>query len=95
LLRVAHFTGEEIMWECAVQEQYECGGLSPWYGSPKKRRFSALNPSDLNNVSYIASQGTVGKQWFESVTFYSKLILSFESDIFPALQGNKKGMQVV
>ena len=81
--RILHFTGEEIVWECREQTLCECShALTAWSASDSLDSKSAL---DRHLSSAIITQP--GDAWRDIVVRYTKLNLTFQKDIFPALSG--------
>lgn len=86
--RVVHFAKDELFWEDGQMISCECNGLNdndqwnPFKGYYVKPHH--LAGADTEERSFW---------WHEVVTTYSGLQLTFESDIFPALQGITHVMQ--
>jgi len=81
--RVLHFTGEEIVWECREQTLCECShALTAWSPSDSLDSKSAL---DRHFSSVLVTQP--GDIWRDIIARYTKLNLTFQKDILPALSG--------
>lgn len=85
--RVAHFTPNEIVWEFRETNNCECGhvaftGPDDWLQRPphpfQKWKRDIVNP---------AVRASWGPEWHRLVEMYTRRSLSYEKDIFPALQG--------
>ncbi|KAF2655341.1 hypothetical protein K491DRAFT_553758, partial [Lophiostoma macrostomum CBS 122681] len=84
--RVVHFGNEELWWECSGALTCECGE------GTGKRKYTTSIPPTRRNIHDL--DGNLhGPAWNEIVNEYTELQLSFQSDIFPALQGLAKSMQ--
>ncbi|KAF2467682.1 HET-domain-containing protein, partial [Lindgomyces ingoldianus] len=80
--RVVHFGPRELYWECAQRNLCECSELSLILNL----HGGGVGTKDLKRE--LSRSGlTLKDQWYSIVTEYSKLHLTFEKDIFPALQG--------
>lgn len=81
--RVIHFTNEEIVWECKERTTCECShALTAWH-SGDSLDSKAAHHSSLRSASPTILDDT----WRAMVMKYTKLNLTFERDIFPALSG--------
>jgi hypothetical protein len=78
--RVLHFTNTELIWECLEQINCECSVIRMGW-SPKNK--TTLNP----NLWADESLFDVDRQWRDVVFLYKAKNLTFDRDIFPALQG--------
>lgn len=86
--RVVHFAKDELFWEDAQMISCECHGLNenyPW--NPSKGFY--VKPHHIAEAD--AEERSL--RWHSVVETYSGLQLTFESDIFPALQGIAHVMQ--
>jgi hypothetical protein len=91
--RCLHFGTNEIIWECMEFLLCECGSLNlqetnryKW-PEPKHR----LHPDLLR---YIMTPYLIINAWHASVVDYSRMILTRPDDIFPAISGIAKSVQV-
>ncbi|OCL12919.1 HET-domain-containing protein, partial [Glonium stellatum] len=86
--RVLHFGDLELLWECTEQSHCECGGRLSMPGSwPSEKKFfhaALLDVLPSRHVSNI---------WREMVQDYTRMFLTFEKDIFPAISGAAKAME--
>jgi hypothetical protein len=80
--RILHFGPEEMLWECMSCETCECGASHDLHGK------HLVSPWESPTFSHTLTDG-----WHTAVSVYSKLTLTFETDIFPALQGIAKRVQ--
>lgn len=85
--RVLHFGAGELIWECMEITTCECKNINPevifWHG---KARLHG------GNLSHLVADG-LKEVWHSLVENYSRLKLTYESDIFPALSGAAKWME--
>jgi hypothetical protein len=93
--RMVHFADEELYWECTATVTCECAGYKP----RRSRGFhKSGNSKWLTNDPPAASttrQAWYGLRddWYRIIEEYSQLRLTFQTDVFPALQGIAKRMQ--
>lgn len=88
--RIVHFTNEEVVWECMDSTECECSrAIKSWgpYTSVDRK-------STYLSSSKDTSRSALSDQWRDVVSKYSSMCLTFEKDIFPALSGLAKAMQV-
>lgn len=81
--RVAHFTHDELVWECRENRQCECGSHNPTGDYSLKNHFHkavAANP-------VVFTHGRITSHWFEIVKRYSALDLTFHQDKLIAIAG--------
>jgi hypothetical protein len=100
--RVLHFGPQELSWECLEESACQCAGT---YSSSTSNgagdtilTMSAqvvLKPKAIYNPDYWKHQAETKliKVWHMLVEDYTKLHLTFESDIFPAMSGIAKNFQ--
>jgi hypothetical protein len=79
--RILHFGPEELLWECMSCYTCECGNWNDHY---------ILRKSE---VSYRRKPPSPTARWHEIVDEYSGKLLTFDTDVFPALQGIAKQSQ--
>ncbi|KAH8900301.1 HET-domain-containing protein [Thozetella sp. PMI_491] len=96
--RVLHFGEEELSWECLQASSCQCSGLRP-VESPSSRQSgsgwlmkmvqrSVRPKSYYNPAGWAAMTATeLDVCWRKLVEDYSRLRLTFEKDVFPALSG--------
>jgi len=81
--RVVSFGETELYWECRARQCCECG--HPW---PQLLSAEVSNldvPRYLTETTYARSSDI--HKWHQLVKRYTRLNLTFESDVLPALQG--------
>jgi hypothetical protein len=84
--RVLHFTDNELIWECSEQISCQCSSKHDrQWGSTHK---TALRPGEWKDEPLVK----IDRQWQEIVSSYTLKDLTFDKDIFPALQGLAKMM---
>jgi len=95
--RVVHFADEELFWECIGKGSCECGVSSSqsWYGLSKSRLTGFLSMEFPQTPTSSLTVGLMAKKWYEIVSYYSRLNLTFQTDTLPALQGIAKQMQLM
>lgn len=81
--RIVYFTSTELLWECMEQTTCECTRLR--YHVPTHRCKHVMTPRE-NRVTSMT-------HWHELIQEYTTKRLTYEKDIFPALQGIAKRMQ--
>lgn len=105
--RTIHFTDQELYFECRAKQTCECGPPIGGDTLPLltlQEEFALLFDSktvagDSTSINHPHEQSkqsnerSVQKLWRRIVTEYSKLSLTHDTDIFPALQGVAKQMQ--
>lgn len=83
--RVVHFNTHEIVWECNSVFTCECGRIHT--------NSSAGRKSKDNFFSEFIKEPTLAYTWHQVVREYTRRNLTYEKDIFPALQGMAKKFQ--
>ena len=101
--RVLHFGPQELLWECLAQSACQCTAApavsAANTAAPMLSRLSLSGgevqlKSSFNLQSWASWDESVLSQcWHKLVEQYTKLNLTYESDIFPALSGVAKKMQ--
>ncbi|OAK93459.1 HET-domain-containing protein [Phaeosphaeriaceae sp. SRC1lsM3a] len=81
--RIAHFGETELYWECRAKRYCECGHLSQLRQHIDPLRKMLANTSQKKNNA----EGLNIVTWKDIVVSYTRLQLTYASDIFPALQG--------
>lgn len=81
--RVLHFVGEELIWECNITVDCECGNQEDFHRLKNKSTFghNKLSP----RFSIIGTRPF--RWWHQVVREYTSLSLTKPSDTFPALSG--------
>ncbi|KAL9476208.1 hypothetical protein ACSS6W_006049 [Trichoderma asperelloides] len=101
--RVLHFGPQELAWECLEESACQCTGNS----SSSSTSGGAVDPALTMEAQRIMKHKTVFhedywkqldetklvKIWHMLVEDYTRLRLTFESDIFPAMSGIAKSFQ--
>ncbi|KAF2727892.1 HET-domain-containing protein, partial [Polyplosphaeria fusca] len=95
--RVVHFTHSELVWECRVSQNCECASKQgSWndYTLAPKSKFTFTNKL----LTDAAAARICNSMWHYLVSQYTEHHLTYDKDIFPALQGlahkfaSKKGL---
>jgi hypothetical protein len=88
--RLLHFTDNELIWECSSWISCECSSIhdTPWFPAKSVTNKILSRPNEWADEPLIK----VDRQWQDIVCAYKAKDLSFEKDIFPALQGLAKMM---
>ena len=86
--RVVHFTCEEIVWECNSGFDCECGRLDvgDLFINRTFNKYHHLGDWPSDNPHTL----TLEAQWGLAVGIYTSRNLTYDKDIFPALQGLAK-----
>jgi hypothetical protein len=91
--RYLHFGQHELIWECMEQLTCECGSLS----LPDMHRYKWLEPKNRfhpDSLQYLKDFPIkVSDAWQAAVADYSRMELSFPSDMFPAISGIAKNVK--
>ncbi|KAF2241001.1 HET-domain-containing protein [Trematosphaeria pertusa] len=82
--RVVHFSNDEIVWECRSSCDCECSLV-------QSDPFRSFNKSVFNLHSTDA--GRLPSEWRQLVAAYTARDLTYQKDIFPALQGLAKRLE--
>lgn len=87
--RIIHFSDEELVWECREHSTCECTRVvSSW------PQLNILDKKSQHHVSMGSnSPADMADQWRSMIGTYTRMALSFEKDIFPALSGLAKTFQ--
>jgi hypothetical protein len=80
--RIVHFCENELIWECCELTSCECGAYTPSY---KAEHWKALSPSTKFQ--------DICTRWQTMVEEYTKLRLTYPSDLLPGLSGVAKQME--
>ncbi|KAL7918539.1 heterokaryon incompatibility domain-containing protein [Trichoderma austrokoningii] len=100
--RVLHFGPQELSWECLEESACQCTGIysssSSTGATDTAITMSAqrmLQPKTIYNQDYWKrlDEMKLIKVWHMLVEDYTRLHLTFESDIFPAMSGIAKSFQ--
>ncbi|KAF2871356.1 heterokaryon incompatibility protein-domain-containing protein [Massariosphaeria phaeospora] len=88
--RVVHFGNNELYWECTATQACECSGRWPeaTFGLNGTTMTHRILPTKINgSLNSDGNHLSMARNWHAMVMEYSKMELSFDKDIFPALQG--------
>ncbi|KAL7954955.1 heterokaryon incompatibility domain-containing protein [Trichoderma compactum] len=100
--RILHFGPQELSWECLQESACQCTGhyassvtVDPVHMVHTMAALRVLNPKAVFNQDYWKKlYGTQQvKAWHMIVEDYTRLHLTFESDIYPAISGIAKRFQ--
>lgn len=96
--RVLHFGPQELSWECLEESACQCTGTyssSIGGGALTMSAQRILRPKVVYNEDYWKQLdgARLIKIWHMLVEDYTRLHLTFESDIFPAMSGIAKSFQ--
>ena len=83
--RVIHFLEKELLWECRAKTEHELHVDS----DVRMRSFNENGPRALTAILPRDESGMI-LQWISLITQYTSQNLTFEKDIFSALQGISK-----
>ncbi|EUC45805.1 hypothetical protein COCMIDRAFT_46877, partial [Bipolaris oryzae ATCC 44560] len=86
--RILYFTHEELVWDCKTENDCECSIPPPF--APLSNICSLFW---LNGELHVPNDGNhknIPKAWHQIVDQYTNQRLTYEKDIFPALQGISK-----
>jgi hypothetical protein len=78
-----HFGSQELNFECREASTCECGQLRKEYP----------HDSEKYKFSRFVDEGDLFSKWRDMICAYSRLDISYESDILPALSGLAKEFQ--
>jgi hypothetical protein len=84
--RVLHFTENELIWECSQQINCECSEVCRYMKETGGTNKTAFRPNEWADESLAK----IDRHWQEIVSLYTTKDLTFDKDIFPALQGLAK-----
>ncbi|KAF2430163.1 HET-domain-containing protein [Tothia fuscella] len=88
--RIVHFAKEEIVWECMQTTVCECSrATSSWPAS------NNIDSKAQHHISLASSsQVDLADRWRTMVVAYTSMKLTYATDIFPALSGLVKSIEV-
>lgn len=93
--RVLYFTASELSWECSSSSSCQCrgdqGATSTAHRAPRianPREY--YHPSSVTSAFHRKGKDEVARRWLSLVADYSRLDMTFERDVFPALSGLAK-----
>ncbi|KAF1978831.1 HET-domain-containing protein [Bimuria novae-zelandiae CBS 107.79] len=95
--RTVHFADQEMYYECNTGTSCECGEYKSDFFHNKglqKHKFVKLT-QQTSYYDRTEENTDLSKMWRQLVSTYSRLALTHETDIFPALQGVVKQIQKV
>jgi len=94
--RVVHFEKNEIFWECletsaregSVEENPEAWQEGEWSNESFKRCLTFANNAAVGELGrHVPESDTFMMQWYRIVCQYSRLSLTYRSDVFMAIAG--------
>ncbi|KXX81292.1 hypothetical protein MMYC01_201939 [Madurella mycetomatis] len=88
--RVVHFHKEEMVWECGTCISCECGFLQTSSDTSASSESFREQPTKLQIAQVLQNKRTkleAFDTWRDIIRLYSSLLLTKESDRFPALAG--------
>ncbi|KAL7785858.1 heterokaryon incompatibility domain-containing protein [Trichoderma ceciliae] len=104
--RVLHFGPQELSWECLEESACQCTGeySSSAAPGPSGRATNTTHTMSAQRILKLKAvfnedywkrlnETELVKVWHMLVEDYTKLLLTFESDIFPAISGIAKSFQ--
>ena len=100
--RVLHFGPQELLWECQTQSACQCtaaGNSGPQLGPLPRTSLErgVMQMKSAFNIrswtSWDGSERELGRCWHRLVEEYSRLQLTHEMDIFPAVSGVSRRFQ--
>ncbi|EMD59529.1 hypothetical protein GGP41_004431 [Bipolaris sorokiniana] len=86
--RVLYFTHEELVWDCKTKNDCECSIPPPFALLSNMCSLSWLN--DKLHVTNGDDHSDSSKTWHTIIEQYTQQRLTYEKDVFPALQGISK-----
>ncbi len=87
-----HLGAVEMAWECNEVCACECMGDTQTYAS--EPRWAHTKGSHARNLATAAAEGRdVHADWRSTVENYTRTLLTFDKDVFPAISGVVKNMQ--
>ena len=84
--RMINFTDQELVWGCRTKTVCECSHMEEFY-HPENLR----SPQQSTSIFHTIARDNP-ESWHRITEEYSRLKLTFEKDVFPALQGISKEM---
>ncbi|KAJ6438776.1 Separin [Purpureocillium lavendulum] len=99
--RTLHFGPQELFWECLEATICQCMCQNPLEWTSPPRDICAIDhvsqPKTYFSRDYwlTLSHGALERCWHRLVEEYSKLRLTFDKDVFPAISGLAKQFQTV
>jgi hypothetical protein len=89
--RILHLGAVELAWECNESCACECMGETQTYAS--EPRWAHTKGSLARNLAAAEGEGDVQPEWRSIVEKYTRTLLTFDKDMFPAISGVVKSMQ--
>jgi hypothetical protein len=89
--RILHLGAVEMVWECNEACACECMGETQTYAS--EPRWAHTKGSHARNLAAATDEADVQPDWRSTVENYTRTILTFDKDVFPAISGVVKNMQ--
>ncbi|GAP89888.1 putative het domain-containing protein [Rosellinia necatrix] len=89
--RILHLGTVEMAWECNEVCACECMGETQTYAS--EPRWAHTKGSHARNLAAAKDESDVQPDWRSTVENYTRTLLTFDKDVFPAISGVVKNMQ--
>lgn len=89
--RVLHLGAIEMAWECNEACACECMGETQTYAS--EPRWAHTKGSHARNLAAARDERDVQPDWRSTVENYTRTLLTYDKDVFPAISGVVKNMQ--
>ncbi|KAI1369348.1 heterokaryon incompatibility protein-domain-containing protein [Xylaria arbuscula] len=89
--RILHLGAVEMAWECNEVCACECMGETQTYAS--EPRYAHTKGSHARNLAAATDECDVQPDWRSTVEYYTRTLLTFDKDVFPAISGVVKNMQ--
>jgi hypothetical protein len=84
--RTIHFHEEEMVWECCMSTTCECEFLS-WNKIDNSHQMNAWKAFFAGLFSHSVKARRPKNVWLEKIEEFSRLLITYETDRFPALAG--------
>jgi hypothetical protein len=89
--RILHLGAVEMAWECNEACACECMGETQTYAS--EPRWAHTKGSHARNLAAATDENDIQPDWRSTVQNYTRTLLTFDKDVFPAISGVVKNMQ--
>lgn len=90
--RVLYFTHEELVWDCKTKQDCECSIPPPF--TPLSNMCSLSWLTEKLHVTNGDNHKDISTTWCKLIEQYTQQRLTYEKDVFPALQGISKMLSV-
>lgn len=89
--RIVHFAEREMFWECIEDLKCECMEVDHTTSSDRRRHTTgAVRKDQFIRLSYDEEKFNIHELWLGLLSQYSRLNISYDSDLLPALSGLAK-----